>query len=80
MENKKQTALDWLTDQIIDNPDIYIEGNTLVIPNDIFRKAKQMHKEQIKDSFVECWKANVPEGIECKLSAEEYYKKTYGKN
>jgi len=50
-------------------------------PMDCVMKAKellQMEKEQIKDAFVECWKSNVPEGIECKLSAEEYYNETYG--
>jgi hypothetical protein len=51
-------------------------------PMDCVMKAKellQMEKEQIKDAFVECWKSNIPEGIECKLSAEEYYNETYGK-
>jgi hypothetical protein len=38
----------------------------------------KVEKEQIKDAFVECWKSNVQEGIECKLSAEEYYNETYG--
>lgn len=36
-----------------------------------------MEKEQIKDAFVECWKANVPDGIECKLNAEQYYNETF---
>jgi len=51
-----------------------------------FRWAAQIAKyyiaketKQIEDSFVECWKSNVPDGIECKLSAKEYYKNTYGK-
>lgn len=39
--------------------------------------ALKMEKEQIKDSFVECWKANVPEGFECNLYAEQYYNETY---
>lgn len=43
----KQTAVEWLEEQVIDNKDIYIKGNTLMIPNDIFRKAKQMEKEQM---------------------------------
>lgn len=43
-------------------------------------KAIQMEKEEIKNAFVECWKNNVPEGIECKLSSEEYYNETYAKN
>jgi len=42
-----------------------------------FNHAKEMEKEQIKDSFVECWKANVPEGVECKLDAEQYYNETF---
>ena len=51
--NKKQTAVSWLKDQVIDNKDIYIEGNTLMIPNDIFRKAQQMEREQIEISFTD---------------------------
>ena len=42
-------------------------------------QAKQMEKEQIMDAFVECWKANVPDGIECKLDAEQYYNETFNK-
>jgi len=42
-------------------------------------KAKEMEKEQIENAFFECWKANMPEGFECKLSAKEYYNKTYNK-
>ena len=41
------------------------------------RKAKEMEKEQIKDAFVECWKANALDGIECKLDAEQYYNETF---
>lgn len=37
-------------------------------------------KKQIIDAFVECWKANMPDGYECKLSAKEYYNKTYNQN
>jgi hypothetical protein len=65
---KKQTAVDWLIEQFKKQGFLYdldIEA------------AKQMEKEQIEQSFVACWKANVPDGIECKLSANEYYNKTY---
>ena len=31
----------------------------------------------MKDAFVECWKSNVPDGIECKLDAEQYYNETF---
>ncbi|NBP59757.1 MAG: hypothetical protein EBU53_01385 [Proteobacteria bacterium] len=40
-------------------------------------QAKAMEKEQIKDAFVQCWKSNVPDGIECKLDAEQYYNETF---
>ena len=42
-----------------------------------FHKYLAVEKEQIKDSFVECWKSNVPDGIECKLDAEQYYNETF---
>ena len=40
----------------------------------------EKEKEQIIDAFVECWKANMPDGYECKLSAKEYYNQTYNQN
>jgi hypothetical protein len=39
--------------------------------------AEDTEKEQIIDAFVECWKLNVPDGIECKLDAEQYYNETF---
>ena len=47
-----------------------------IYKNDI-DKALEMEKEQMKDAFVECWKANIPDGIECKLDAEQYYNETF---
>ena len=47
-----------------------------IYKNDI-DKALEMEKEQMKDAFVECWKANVPDGVECKLDAEQYYNETF---
>jgi hypothetical protein len=38
-----------------------------------------MEKEQIVDAYVECWKANMPDGYECRKSAEQYYNETYNK-
>jgi hypothetical protein len=43
----------------------------------IFKIALEKEKEQIIDAFVECWKANMPDGFECKLSGKEYYNQTY---
>ena len=64
----KQTAVEWLIEQV--KSEKYIDDID-------FEQAKEMEKEQIIDSFVECWKANVPEGVECKLYSEQYYKETY---
>ena len=44
---------------------------------DVIRQAKEMEKQQIENAFFECWKANMPEGFECKLSAKEYYNETF---
>ena len=71
----KQTAVEWLLQQVNHKG----WGNYMIdIPKEIIEQAKQMEKEQIEQSFVECWKANVPDGIECKLDAEQYYNETYG--
>jgi phosphomevalonate kinase len=37
----------------------------------------EMEKQHIVDAFVECWKENMPEGYECKQSAEYYYNETF---
>ena len=69
---KKQTAIDWLIEQIFNDVDLKDAILKLAI-----QQAKEKEKEQIKDAFVECWKSNVPDGIECKLDAEQYYTSTY---
>jgi len=84
--NKKQTAVGWLKDQIIDNKDIYIEGNTLMIPNDIFRKAQQMEREQMIDFYdsaigaciSNCSSISETEQL-IELNGNQYYEDTYGK-
>ena len=68
----KQTAVEWLIEEMHKNIDW--------IPIPMQEQAKAMEKEQIIDSFVECWKENMPEGYECKQSAEYYYNETYKKD
>jgi hypothetical protein len=75
-----QTAVEWLIDEIEKH---YIINNGILDPTvvmELKRQAKEMEKEQIIDSFVECWKENMPEGYECKQSAEYYYNETYKKD
>jgi uncharacterized protein YdeI (YjbR/CyaY-like superfamily) len=63
-----KTAVEWLVQRLAENG---------IIHSFDIEQAKAMEKEQIKDAFVECWKSNVPDGIECKLDAEQYYKETF---
>jgi hypothetical protein len=67
----KQTAVEWLYEHILLTP---LDIRSI---NKCLEQAKDMEKEQIEDAFVECWKANMPDGYECKLSAEEYYNETF---
>jgi hypothetical protein len=69
----KQTAVQWLLQRFEDG-DMYNVEDAQFIKH----QALAMEKEQIIDSFVECWKENMPEGYECKQSAEYYYQETYG--
>ena len=64
----KKTAVEWLINEYVNKNVINIEA---------IKQALAMEKEQIKDAFVECWKSNVPDGIECKLDAEQYYVETF---
>jgi hypothetical protein len=79
---KEQTAVEWLENQIKTSKYFYkvmedIQSRSTVAQSNIFTQAKQMEKEQIMNAFVKCWKANMPDGFECKLSANEYYNETY---
>ena len=71
---KKQTAVEFLVDEFKEK----LMGNNLPEwVEKIIQESLEMEKEQIKDAFVECWKSNVPDGIECKLDAEQYYNETF---
>jgi len=71
----KQTAVEWLVEQLENH-----NGVTRPAFENVIQQAKAMEKEQMKDAFVECWKSNVPDGVECKLDAEHYYNETYESN
>jgi hypothetical protein len=34
---------------------------------------KMYSKEDMAEAFIACWKANVPDGIECKVSFNEWF-------
>ena len=66
MENKKQTAIEWLFEQF-NNQDIPF-GSYL------FKEAKELEKQQIIEAFYD------GKDIDCRFeNAVEYYKETYEK-
>ena len=79
--NKKQTAVEWLVDQV--------EDFIGLIPTDIIDQAKAMEKQQSISDYCEGFKAS-GEGwngeyglkdmlnIAGEIDAEDYYNKTYG--
>jgi hypothetical protein len=80
---KKQTAVqefnwwvNWELESLLDGTLGYDEFKKQLEAK--FLEAIAIEKEQIIDAFVECWKANMPDGYECKQSAEQYYNETYG--
>jgi HEPN domain-containing protein len=73
-EREKQTGVDWLVEELT-RQNMYMYLFTKEI-----EQAKEMEKEQIMNAYVECWKSNMPDGYECKQSAEEYYNETYKNN
>jgi hypothetical protein len=78
MENNKQTAVQWLIHNIVEDQTIKAKSMSEWI--DIFKKAKEIEKQQIMDSF----------GVGCQVEStrligyhemsEQYYNKTYGGN
>ena len=73
---EKQTAVDWLDEKLIEldvefQTDLITSKETYWIKRkEIIEQAKQMFKGQIIKTHLDCWGTN-------KLSAEDYYNKTY---
>ena len=66
MENKKQTAIEWLFEQF-NNQDIPFGSH-------LFKEAKELEKQQVIEAFYD------GKDIDCRFeNAVEYYKETYGK-
>jgi hypothetical protein len=67
---KKQTAVDFLEENLIGNP--HFESDFIHNIN-VFDQAKQMEKEQIKEAF----KYGEMPVLFINFNAEDYYNKTY---
>lgn len=76
--NDKQTAVQWLVDQLLNNKGmVVISTSTYYFNEEVVKQALEMEKEQIIDAF----------GVGCQVEstrligyhkiAEQYYKETY---
>ena len=75
MENTKQTAVDWLVEQLL---------NGKALMPSIIEQAKEMDKERLTDAYCD-GKANGmdishPLSLTKEISANEWYEQTYGGN
>jgi HEPN domain-containing protein len=74
MENK-ETAIEWLRFQILEGTADTKENVIIIkLPRDVFKKAKEMEKEQIIKAYWSSYKEGQYSGDK---TAEEYYQETY---
>lgn len=83
----KQTAIEWAEDKLSDLNSAVVNGE--IAPKEyheirvnIWKKAKEMEKEQIKDAYLEsskqtCWSYGEDPPSDDNVYAEEYYNETY---
>jgi len=69
----KDTAVEWVLKRLT-------EAYTNDEWKEIIKQAKEMEMQQqvyseedMAEAFIACWKANVPDGIECKVSFNEWF-------
>jgi len=68
----KQTAVEWLVEQIKKDPNLRLRGFDI---DGIAEQAKQMEKEQMKDAYV----TGQYDLADKKFRPQEYYNETYNK-
>ena len=76
---KKQTAVEWLVEEINKNgEEIHKNGNW--IPTHMIEQAKQMEKEQIEIAFAKSYLIGCEEVSynDANKASENYYNETYG--
>jgi hypothetical protein len=66
----KQTAVEWLQDELIKN------NPSLIYQSNLFEQAKEMEKQKIKDAYNS--DRDLLSRIEDGSASEEYYNETYG--
>jgi hypothetical protein len=71
----KQTAVEWFNDEIL----IHLNFDQRLYLKDIFKQAKEMEKEQIKEAHGDERDYLLDSGNFITISAEQYYNETYKK-
>lgn len=75
----KQTAVQWLIQKLINRQNGIIDGFPVLSLDEIYDKAKQMEKEQHKDTWLDSRiESNDEDYIGKEKSFEQYYNETYG--
>jgi len=69
----EQSSVQWLFQQLWDKPKDKFEWHI------ILEQAKAMHKEEIEDSYIECWMNDGGNGFHKVKEAEQYYNGTFNK-
>jgi hypothetical protein len=67
------TSIEWLIDQLMERG--FQEKNY-----EILNQAKEMHKQEIIDAYVQCGKDNFDHIKVINMSAVEYYQETFKKD
>jgi hypothetical protein len=80
MESIKQTAVKWLTQNIVEDQTIKAKSMSEWVS--IFKQAKEMEKEQIEDAydigFADAWDDAKYDDEPKYAGSEQYYNETYG--
>jgi hypothetical protein len=81
MESIKQTAVEWLVEQIKKDPNLRLRGFDI---DGIAEQAKEMEKEQIMKTARQCHFEGVRQSAKTSQEyidySEQYYNETYGGN
>ena len=79
------TSIEWLENELKKSIHYYrliedIESKSTIVQSNIFKQAKEMHKQEIINAYIQCGKDNFDHIKVCNRSAVEYYQETFKKD
>jgi hypothetical protein len=71
----EQSSVEWLENQLTLalGDELKDLRGLFVVAKEMDKKERMYSEEDMAESFMACWKANVSDGIECKLSFKEWF-------